>query len=120
MRPIKTTDGHKSSAFEPCSTREFGSATEWLHVVNLKQGTWHPIDMEKHPEILPAMNRHYQVRSGRSRANTERERFAAQDELDRSKAAFRQACMDAVKTVFEQLESGELASWQPEDEGPAP
>ena len=114
--------GWKSSLYEPCLREQIGWDIEWLHVVNVNNGTWHPIDPTAHPEISEADARSMEASRAHSAAERQgkTERAAAQKELNRADSAYRRACLKAVKSVFDDLQSDKLPSWQPEAEAPAP
>ena len=103
--PDNPSDGWKCGSYEPCSDQRLTTLIEYLHVVNVKDGTWHPIRMANDKAIISA-------------ANAVDHRLPEKD-MEKAWKKFDQTCFNEIERVFGQLASGELASWQPEPR-PAP
>ena len=82
---------HESLPFpyKPCAISQLTTLVDSLHVVDANNGTWHPIAIAENEALRDAG-------------------------LNLDQAGF-----DVIERAFNQLESGELASWKPEPR-PAP
>ena len=101
MEPIgeKGVLGWKSGAYEPMNPADIGSDVAWLHVININKAAWHPVAVYEHPLLLKVGEHDHPGMPA----------FDAQ-------AAY----LEVIQETAAQLESGELASWQPEPETSAP
>ena len=122
FRPTRTGRGWKVGAYEPCTVADIGTDVEWLHVINANNGTWHPAGTWEHADMREAKKRYNEIsllveRPGQSKTVKE----AMEARINQADHQISRAYLTAIKETFEQLESGELPSWQPEaEEAPAP